>query len=44
MPKTIGYIRVSSDKQDLEKQQHLLWDYAQSRQLLISDLWLFCPN
>ncbi len=35
MKKVIGYIRVSSDKQDLEKQKHLLWQYAQTRQLLI---------
>ena len=35
--KVVGYIRVSSDKQDLEKQRHLLWEYAQSRQLLIHE-------
>lgn len=35
--KVIGYIRVSSDKQDLEKQQHLLWQYAQDHQLLIDE-------
>ena len=34
---TIGYIRVSTDKQDLEKQRHLLLEYAQQNQLLISD-------
>lgn len=34
---TIGYIRVSTDKQDLEKQKHLLLEYAQSHQLLISE-------
>ncbi len=33
--KTIGYIRVSSDKQDLEKQEHLLLQYAQSQQYVI---------
>lgn len=37
MSKTVGYIRVSSDKQDLEKQQHLLWEYAQSHQLLMNE-------
>jgi DNA invertase Pin-like site-specific DNA recombinase len=37
MKKVIGYIRVSSDKQDLEKQKHLLWQYAQTRQLLIHE-------
>lgn len=37
MRKVIGYIRVSSDKQDLEKQQHLLWQYAQTHQLLIHE-------
>lgn len=33
--KTIAYIRVSTDKQDLEKQKHLLLDYAQKHQVLI---------
>jgi DNA invertase Pin-like site-specific DNA recombinase len=37
MRKVIGYIRVSSDKQDLEKQQHLLWQYAQTQGLLIHE-------
>jgi DNA invertase Pin-like site-specific DNA recombinase len=35
--KTIGYIRVSTDKQDLEKQKYLLWEYAQKQQLQISE-------
>lgn len=33
----IGYIRVSSDKQDLEKQKHLLWQYAQTHQMMIDE-------
>jgi len=33
----IGYIRVSTDKQDLEKQRHLLLGYAQKKQLLINE-------
>jgi DNA invertase Pin-like site-specific DNA recombinase len=33
--KTIGYIRVSSDKQDLEKQEHLLFQYAHRHRLTI---------
>jgi DNA invertase Pin-like site-specific DNA recombinase len=33
----IGYIRVSTDKQDLEKQNHLLLEYAQRHQLLINE-------
>ena len=33
----IGYIRVSTDKQDLEKQRHLLLDYAQTHKLLINE-------
>ncbi len=37
MTKVVGYIRVSSDKQNLEKQQHLLWQYAQGHQLLIEE-------
>ena len=35
--KVIGYIRVSTDKQDLEKQRHLLLDYAQRNQLQVSE-------
>lgn len=34
---TIGYIRVSTDKQDLDKQKHLLLEYAQQQKLLITD-------
>ncbi len=33
----IGYIRVSSDKQDLQKQEHLLFKYAQQHDLKVSD-------
>lgn len=33
----IGYIRVSSDKQDLHKQEHLLLKYAQQHNLHITD-------
>jgi len=33
----IGYIRVSSDKQDLQKQEHLLLKYAQQHDLHITD-------
>lgn len=33
----IGYTRVSTDKQDLEKQKHLLLEYAQSHQLMIDE-------
>lgn len=35
--KVIGYIRVSTDSQDLEKQRHLLLEYAQHHQLLIDE-------
>jgi DNA invertase Pin-like site-specific DNA recombinase len=35
--KVIGYTRVSSDKQDLQKQEHLLLEYAQEQDLRISD-------
>lgn len=35
--KVIGYVRVSTDKQDVEKQKHFLLQYAQSQQLLISE-------
>jgi DNA invertase Pin-like site-specific DNA recombinase len=33
-----GYIRVSTDKQDLEKQKHLLNEYSQQRKQLIDEL------
>jgi len=35
--KVIGYTRVSSDKQDLQKQEHLLLTHAQQQDLRISD-------
>jgi len=34
---TIGYIRVSSDDQDLSKQRHLLLEYSQQHKLLIDE-------
>ncbi|MCB9102308.1 MAG: recombinase family protein [Anaerolineales bacterium] len=33
----IGYIRVSTDKQDAAKQRHLLLEYAQQHQLMIEE-------
>jgi DNA invertase Pin-like site-specific DNA recombinase len=33
----IGYIRVSSDKQDLQKQEHLLLKYAQQHDLKVNE-------
>ena len=33
----IGYTRVSTDKQDLEKQKHLLLEYAQAKQMIIQE-------
>ena len=35
--KIIGYIRVSTDKQDLEKQRHLLLEYARKERLIIDE-------
>ncbi len=32
---TVGYIRVSTDEQDLSKQRHLLLEYAQHQRLII---------
>jgi DNA invertase Pin-like site-specific DNA recombinase len=32
---TVGYIRVSTDQQDLSKQKHLLLEYAQQQRLII---------
>lgn len=32
---TVGYIRVSTDEQDLSKQKHLLLEYAQRQKLII---------
>lgn len=34
---TIGYIRVSTEQQDLDKQRHLLLEYAQQQQLQITE-------
>ena len=34
---TIGYIRVSTDHQDLEKQRHLLLEYSQQQKLIIDE-------
>ena len=36
-PKVIGYIRVSTDKQDAAKQRHLLLEYSQQQQFVIDD-------
>ena len=36
-PQVIAYIRVSTDKQDLDKQRHLLLNHAQSQRLLITE-------
>ncbi len=33
--KVVGYIRVSTDKQDVDKQKHTLLDYAQQHHLMI---------
>lgn len=33
----IGYIRISTDKQDLEKQRHLLLEYAQKKKMIIDE-------
>lgn len=35
--KTIGYINVSMDTQDLDKQRHLLLQHAQQNRLLIDE-------
>ena len=35
--KVVGYIRVSTDKQDLEKQKHLLLEYAHNQKQLIDE-------
>jgi DNA invertase Pin-like site-specific DNA recombinase len=34
---TIGYIRVSTDDQDLNKQHHLLLEYSQQHKILIDE-------
>jgi DNA invertase Pin-like site-specific DNA recombinase len=36
---TIGYIRVSKDDQDLDKQRHLLLEYSQQHKLLIDGVY-----
>src|SRR3954470_19697161 len=35
--KTIGYIRVSTDKQDADSQRHLLLEYAHAKKLVINE-------
>jgi DNA invertase Pin-like site-specific DNA recombinase len=35
--KIIGYVRISTDKQDLDKQRHLLLEYAQKNHLMIDE-------
>lgn len=35
--KIIGYIQLSTDKQDLDKQQHLLLEYAQQHRFIIDE-------
>lgn len=35
--KVLGYIRVSTDKQDLDSQRHLLLEYSQQQHLLIDE-------
>lgn len=35
--KVIGYIRVSTDKQDLTRQKHLLFQYAQQQRIIIDE-------
>lgn len=35
--KVIGYIRISTDKQDLEKQRHLLLEYARKQRLIVDE-------
>ena len=35
--KIIGYIRISTDKQDLEKQRHLLLEYARTERLIVDE-------
>jgi DNA invertase Pin-like site-specific DNA recombinase len=36
--KTIGYIRISNEKQEFESQKHLLFEYAHQHKLIIDDL------
>ena len=35
--KVIAYSRISTDKQDLEKQKHLIYEYAAKNRVLIDD-------
>ena len=38
MSKTIGYIRVSTDKQEMNRQRHLLLEYAHKEKIQISEI------
>ena len=35
--RTIGYIRVSTEQQNLDQQKHLLFTYAQQHKFLIDE-------
>jgi DNA invertase Pin-like site-specific DNA recombinase len=35
--KIVGYIRISTDKQDFDKQRHLLLEYARKQRLIIDE-------
>ena len=35
--KVIGYIRISTDRQDLDKQRHLLLEHARRQHLFIDE-------
>lgn len=34
---TIGYIRVSTDKQNLENQKHKILEYANSQKIIVDE-------
>jgi len=40
--KIIGYLRVSTDKQDIDKQRHLLLEYARKQHMLIDGIASEC--
>ncbi len=42
--KVMGYIWVSTDKQDMDKQRYLLLEHAREQPLRIAELWVDLAN
>lgn len=40
----MGYIWISTDRQDMDKQRYLLLEYAREQQLRIAEFWVDLAN